>query len=63
MLIVEATSYLKNICLYSLCNKCAALPIQCDYFIKNSSSLYLKLGKLVREVIVRGREFQIFGPW
>ena len=36
---------LKNICLYSLCNKCAALPIQCDYFIKNFSSLYLKLGK------------------
>ena len=24
------------------------MPIQCDYFIKNSSILYLKLGKLVR---------------
>ena len=34
-----------------------------DYFIKNSSNLFLKLGKRFREVIVTGREFQIFGPW
>ena len=34
-----------------------------NYFTKNSSSIFLKLGKLDREVIVTGREFQIFGPW
>ena len=32
-------------------------------FTKNSGSFFLKLGKLDREVIVTGREFQIFGPW
>ena len=34
-----------------------------NYFTKNSSSFFLKLGKLDREVIVTGREFQIFGPF
>ena len=32
-------------------------------FFKNSSSFFLKLGKLDKEVIWTGREFQIFGPW
>ena len=34
-----------------------------NYFTKNSSSFFLKLGKLDKEVTVTGREFKIFGPW
>jgi len=32
-------------------------------FLKTLAVFFLKLGKLDKEVIVTGREFQIFGPW
>ena len=47
-LIVEAT-YSVRLCQFRNC------------FTKNSSSFFLKLGKLDKEVIVTGREFQILG--
>ena len=34
-----------------------------NYFMKNSSPFFLKLGKVDREVTITGREFQVFGPW
>ena len=60
-LIVEVTSYI-TIQITSILLQCAALPFQ-KLFFKNSSSFFLKLGKLDKEVIWTGREFQIFGPW
>jgi len=31
--------------------------------LRTLAVFFLKLGKLDNEVIVTGREFQIFGPW
>ena len=33
------------------------------WFIKNSNSFFLKLGRLDEQVVDAGREFQILGPW
>ena len=33
------------------------------YFTKSSSSFFLKLVKVDREVTITGRELQIFGAW
>ena len=35
----------------------------CNYFTKSSSSFFLKLVKVDREVTITGRELQIFGAW
>ena len=34
-----------------------------NYFTKSSSSFFLKLVKVDREVTITGRELQIFGAW
>ena len=34
-----------------------------NYFNKNSSTLFLKVGKRDKLVIETGRQFQILGPW
>ena len=34
-----------------------------NYFNKNSSTLFLNIGKLDKLVIEAGRQFQTLGPW
>ena len=60
-LIVEVTSYI-TIQIHQYCCSVRLSHFR-NYFTKNSSSSFLKLGKLDKEVIWTGREFQIFGPW